>query len=359
MRLPHLGFSLQKPVFAAIIGLLLPLGTGAIPTPQGTFCGAKTGLVERNATYRESSLSRLLAARLAGEGKTFLYMRRTSMDAQTRSVLALISYMAVASGDKPLGDKTPPADKLTTDQLDAIQDIPAVAEVLKTSRELSEKSKPEPNWYFYSNSPSFKDYFSDMKLEAPEKGALLLTSTKGERSILAKTANDIIRTVGADVLIIEGEGGEELNPASMSSHPLILHLKGGIEPGSSQKSMDFNRMLGNADPTTTTFLFMMPETADEAKSWGFSDMKADAYAVNGKRILSDLNRYGLAPRVVKIKDRASMAAAVGGRFQRSSLRAYWGVKQRAQYSCTKFLRHDHISRFSIPTAGHIFCRAGL
>ena len=316
MRQPFSAVLLRKfALVAAVLSLFLRCSIGA-ETPRATFCAKPTGLVERNVSYRESSVSRELAARLAGPGKTFLYMRRTSSHAQVRSAMAEMAAASVMLGEKPFGANTPAFDVLTADQLEQIQDSPALASVIEKEKATFENARTDPNWYFYSNSGRFVDYFTKQRklaLEDPDRGVLLLMNEEGEKGSLVSISNEMIKALGAEVVVIEGEGGDDLNPADIKSHPLILRIRDASELGLSETSMNLYKMIQSKAVAETTFLFLMPETIAEATVWGFAPDQAEAYVTNGRRILDDLDRYGVTTQVVKIKSRASVAAAVASK----------------------------------------------
>jgi hypothetical protein len=316
MRQPFCAVSLRKFVLVVLVLSLFPRGSIGAEAPIGTFCAKPTGLVERNVAYRDSSGSRELAARLAGPNKTFLYMRRTSSHAQVRAAMATLAFASVMLGDKPFGANTPPAEKLTADQLEQIQDLPTLAAITEKEKKTFEDAATEPNWYFYSNSSRFADYFTkqrNLALEDPDRGVLLLMNNEGEKAGLAKVSSEMIKALGAEVVLIEGEGGDDLNPADIKSHPLILRVTDASDSKSSETSMNLYKMIQSKAIVDTTFLFLMPETPEEATAWGFPPDRAEDYVTNGKRILGDLDRYGLSTQVMRIKSRASLAAAVASK----------------------------------------------
>ena len=80
-------------------------------------------------------------------------------------------------------------------------------------------------------------------IEDPDRGVLLLMNNEGEKAGLAKVSSEMIKALGAEVVLIEGEGGDDLNPADIKSHPLILRVTDASDSKSSETSMNLYKMI--------------------------------------------------------------------------------------------------------------------
>lgn len=69
-------------------------------------------------------------------------------------------------------------------------------------------------------------------------------------------------------------------------------------------------MVSKSHGYTVSVLFLMPETKDAASVWGFNEEKSAQYATNGKRIMRDLDNYGLTGATIKPKSREAAIAAI-------------------------------------------------
>ena len=105
-------------------------------------------------------------------------------------------------------------------------------------------------------------------IEDPDRGVLLLMNNEGEKAGLAKVSSEMIKALGAEVVLIEGEGGDDLNPAGIKSHPLILRVTDASDSKSSETSMNLYKMIqskkiclraqGELDPHTLNYLLRNP-----------------------------------------------------------------------------------------------------
>jgi len=114
--------------------------------------------------------------------------------------------------------KTPP--KMRAEQLEEAMQEPALQPSLNKFIDAFKGHKPDPNWYFYSNSPQFSDYFKKIKrmnLESPEKGALLLMDQDGEKTLLNQAVADAAKYLHVGLVFVEGKFVRVMSPRSEST----------------------------------------------------------------------------------------------------------------------------------------------
>jgi hypothetical protein len=291
-----------------VVALLLSFATGAY-SETATWCGKLPGLLERNYAYDESGPAIKLAEALAGAGEPFLYIRQTSVKTQ-----ALASSASAAVAITSASDKSKDVPKITAAQAQEMMKDPELQPVLNNFVGLFKESEAEPNWYFYSNSARFSNYFArKVLLETPEKGAVLLMDKAGEEKFLNRAVTDVAQYLNVGLILVEGATSVDFSlPRNAKSHPLILKLQtaGNVDHNRLSERIETADLLQSAKSDTVSVLFLMPETKADARAWGFNEEKSAQYATNGKRIMRDLDNYGLTKATAKPKSREAAVAAV-------------------------------------------------
>jgi hypothetical protein len=294
---------------SSVITLVLLVISTPLWALDAVWCAKPGGLLERNATYRSSANARALTASLA-DGHEYLYVTRTSSEAQARAAAG-----GLLIGLTRLDSKG--AKELTPDEAEQLMNSPEARDTVRQIVDASKTAKTEPNWYFYSNSPSFGEYFKTMGLEIDAStGALLLMDADGERKLLPSVMQRLVKGIRPHVVVIDGPAPfQEVEFDAVGSRaPLVLKLNAaaGGERKPVQSAMTVASRLRNASSADTAVIFLMPETAKQATAWGFDEELATQYATNGRRILKDVDRYGLASAVAKTPTLAAATEAIRG-----------------------------------------------
>ncbi len=293
--------------------LALFFSTGSLVfATNAVWCAKPLGLLERNHTFELDDTQRgiRLAQSLSASGTTFLYLRRTPVESQTYAAVGGMIYGIQRATN-------PSASKLTVDEIDAELKKPALQQGLSELTTAAKNARTEPNWYFYSNAPVFKQYIHEhlqLDLQSPDKGALLLMDDSGAQAAWLRIVTDLVSYLKPTLILLQGEEPPvsfDL-PKSLANRPLVIRLRGVNDSISHDVTlgMDAISELSTADAKTTSIIFLMPETKNETRDWHFSDEKAERFVTNGSRILQDLHQYGFTASVTKAKSRDNALAAI-------------------------------------------------
>jgi hypothetical protein len=274
---------------------------------EAVWCAKPGGLLERNATYRSSANARALTADLA-DGREYLYLTRTPPEAQARALAGGVLIALTRQDSKG-------AKELTPDEAEQLMNSPEARGTIRQFIDASKVRAAEPNWYFYSNSPSFSAYFKTMGLTIDAStGALLLFDAEGERKVLPRTIQELVENIHPHLVVIDGPTPfDELELGSAEKRgPLMLKLNAGQsgEHEPLKSAVTIASQLKDASSADTAVVFLMPEIASQATAWGFDEESATQYATNGRRILKDLDRYGLGHAVAKTTTLAAATEAI-------------------------------------------------
>jgi hypothetical protein len=276
---------------------------------KAVYCAKLPGLLERNLTYEESAKAITFAGSLTGDSKPFLYVRKTSMRSQAKAAALGMMPLAVKL-DNHLNEMP----HLTSDEAEEEGKRPELQKSLNEFIGLFKDRAPDPNWYLYSNSPLFEEFFKKKErllLEHPDRGVVLLMDKAGEKIILNQAIEELASYLDVGLVFIDGETPTEISAKNLGkSRPVILNLKSNQVPDESAAiGVSVATQLQKATPENSLILFMMPESIGEAEAWGFSKDKADRYVTNGKRILKDLTSYGFKSSIVRVKAVQSLMAS--------------------------------------------------
>jgi hypothetical protein len=155
------------------------------------------------------------------------------------------------------------------------------------------------DWFVYSSSTAFQSGFKqqmgqdvtkglDLELE-PGQGKKIFTDKDLNLNVfgyLMDVAHPKVFIVEGDCEIPEGYFRQFPDP------PLVLHLRSSYSADNAQKSMDVISRLRETPAQDIAVFSLIPPDPAAMVAWQFDDFKANLYAENAKKILSDLANWG-------------------------------------------------------------------
>jgi hypothetical protein len=262
---------------SALLVLVLATSPYAKEKPDFSWCPLPSAVEMRDATYEQSEGVRGFAEQLVGPGDNYVFIRR--VDAPTQLAISN-RELSIAVGEKP-----PTIEEARA----MVREDPNIALLAN-----------EPIWYAYSSSTDFKNRVEQEGINFA-RGSVLEMTKPLEEGLLGGSADrraaeeieSVIRNSDPRLIILEGDRVPELN-IETSKRTMILKVSSGGSLEALKSRVNLLRGMNEASNEDVAILNLMPTRAEEATVWGFDRDLAEAYATNGARVASDLERYGFA-----------------------------------------------------------------